>query len=99
MNSLKRTIRGALTTAVIAGSSVSGAAVWAGQQQQQPAGLPKVVRKSGAVLQASATRRVEPESGSWIRRWPIACNRKSGRRQIVELSVGCVDPERLGRHL
>src|SRR5262249_15800199 len=61
MNSVKRTIRGALTTAVIAAMSISSAAALAGQQKQQPAEVPRIIRKSGGVLQASATSRVEPE--------------------------------------
>jgi|SRR5262245_1138796 len=61
MNSLKRAIQSALTTALIVGSPFSGGAVWAEQQQQQPSVVPKVIRRSGGVLQASATRRVQPE--------------------------------------
>src|SRR5262249_55816082 len=60
MNSLKRTIRSGLATGLMAGSLFSGPFVWARHQQQQPAEPPNVVRKSGAVLQGTATRRVEP---------------------------------------
>ena len=60
MKSLMRTIQGAVAGAVIAAGSVSGAAVLARQQQEQPSEGTKTVRKAGGVLQGSATRRVQP---------------------------------------
>src|SRR5215831_4432862 len=60
MKALKRMIQGVLAAGMIVGGSFSGAAALPSQQPQQASEPPKVVRKSGAVLQASATRRVEP---------------------------------------
>jgi protein TonB len=62
MNTVKQIIRVATLAAVMATTWVLAGAS-AGAQQQQPEQsleAPKIIRKSGGVLQASATRRVEP---------------------------------------
>jgi protein TonB len=56
----KRIIEGAMFAAMMATSSLISGASASAQQPEQSLEAPKIVRKSGGVLQASATRRVEP---------------------------------------
>ena len=56
----RRIIEGAMFAAMTAASGLLGGASASAQQPEQSLEVPKIIRKSGGVLQASATQRVEP---------------------------------------
>src|SRR5215831_12725989 len=56
----KRIIEGAMFAAMMAATSLINGVSVSAQQPEQSLEAPKIIRKSGGVLQASATRRVEP---------------------------------------
>ena len=58
MDALKKTIQVGVASALIAAGVFSGTLAHAGQQQTSE--VPKIIRKSGGALQASAIKRVEP---------------------------------------
>jgi TonB family protein len=56
----RRIIEGPMFAAMTAASGLLGGALVSAQQPEQSQEAPKIVRRSGGVLQASATQRVEP---------------------------------------
>src|SRR5215831_19284041 len=56
----KRIIEGAMFAAMMAATSLINGVSVSAQQPEQSLEAPKIIRKSGGVLQGSATRRVEP---------------------------------------